>query len=80
MKSARHIAGNVGYLFKRRNAVSARPRSSRRALITGSVDCVALLGKVAYIPCGVRLATKPVISAEQTKLNQRLPVEQSDEW
>ena len=67
------LAGNVGHLVKRCNAGRACATGSRRALTTGSVSCVALFGKVAYIPCRARLVTKPVVNAEQTKLNQRFP-------
>jgi len=61
------LAGNVDHLAKRPNAASAGARASRRAGHTGPVDTalsaegsVALLDKVAYIACGVRLATDPV--------------------
>jgi hypothetical protein len=54
------LAGNVGHLAKRSNAASAGARASRRACHTGPVDFVALLDKVTYIACGVRLATDPV--------------------
>lgn len=39
------LAGKVGHLAKGHNTVSAHARTSHRALPTGSVDFVALLGK-----------------------------------
>ena len=48
----RPLAGNVGHLAKRSNAVSVCARTSRRALHTGPVGFVALLAKVTYIACG----------------------------